>query len=86
MTKNPSSPEERDPFEEYQKAADPSELERACLWRTAIGLQDVDGLRVSDFLIYVARMNIEGKITIQEAQDMIDAHYDKNSKIHPSVC
>lgn len=64
MANSDKTTEERDPFEEYQKAADPSERERACLWRTAIGLQDVDGLRVSDFLIYVARMNIEGKITI----------------------
>lgn len=79
-------PGDKDPFEEYQKAADPSERERGYAWHTAIGLQAVDGLRVSDFLIYVAQMNIEGKITIQEAQDMIDAHYDKNSKIHPSFC
>ena len=35
----------------------------------------MDGLSVSDFLIQVARMEIEGKITMNEAQAMIDEHY-----------
>lgn len=61
-------------FEEYKNHQDPFVRERASNWAVAIGLQRVDGLSVSDFLIQVARMEIEGKITMNEAQDMIDEH------------
>lgn len=62
-------------FEEYKNHQDPFVWERASNWTVAIGLQRVDGLSVSDFLIQVARMEIEGKITMNEAQAMIDEHY-----------
>ena len=65
------------PFEEYINQDDPVKKERAINWRAAIGLQAVDGLRVSDFLIEIARRNIEGEITIDEAQKLIRAHYRK---------
>jgi len=64
-------------FEEYINQGDPDKKERAINWRTAIGLQAVDGLRVSNFLIEIARRNIEGEITIDEAQKLIEAHYQK---------
>ena len=64
-------------FEEYINQGDPDKKERAINWRTAIGLQAVDGLRVSNFLIEIARRNIEGDITIDEAQKLIEAHYQK---------
>jgi hypothetical protein len=64
-------------FEEYISQGDPDKKERAINWRTAIGLQAVDGLRVSNFLIEIARRNIEGEITIDEAQKLIEAHYQK---------
>ena len=35
----------------------------------------MDGLNVSDFLIEVARQKIEGKITMNEAQTLINEHY-----------
>lgn len=38
-------------FEEYLHSTDPEVVKRAENWRIAIGLQDVDGLSVSDFLI-----------------------------------
>ena len=62
-------------FEEYKNHPDPFVRERANNWAIAIGLQRVDKLNVSDFLIQVARMEIEGKITMNEAQAMIDEHY-----------
>ena len=62
-------------FEEYKNHQDPFVRERASIWTVAIGLQRVDRLSVSDFLIQVARMEIEGKITMNEAQAMIDEHY-----------
>ena len=62
-------------FEEYKNHPDPFVRERANNWAIAIGLQRVDGLNVSDFLIKVARLEIERKITMNEAQAMIDEHY-----------
>ena len=62
-------------FEEYKNHPDPFVRERANNWAIAIGLQRVDGLSVSDFLIQVARMEIEGKITMNEVLAMIDEHY-----------
>ena len=62
-------------FEEYKNHLDPIVRERASNWAVAIGLQRVDRLQVSDFLIQVARMEIEGKITMDEILIMIDEHY-----------
>ena len=62
-------------FREYKNHQDPFVSERDRNWSLAIGLQRVDGLNVSDFLIQVARQEIEGKITMNEAQAMIDRHY-----------
>ena len=62
-------------LEEYQNHTDPIVRERANNWAIAIGLQHVDGLNVSDFLIQVAHQEIEGKITMDEAQILIDEHY-----------
>lgn len=38
-------------FIEYIKAVEPSKCEKAYAWRTAIGLQVVDGLEPSEYLI-----------------------------------
>ena len=62
-------------IEEYNNHPAPFVRERANNWAIAIGLQRVDGLDVSDFLIQVAHQEIEGKITMDEAQAMIDEHY-----------
>ncbi len=55
-------------FDKYYEAVEPDRRERAYAWATAIGLQDVDGLKVSQHLIDVARRNIEGEITQDEAR------------------
>ena len=62
-------------FEEYKNNLDQIVRDRANNWTIAIGLQRVDELNVSDFLIQVARQEIEGKITMDEAQILIDEHY-----------
>ena len=67
-------------FEEYLDHPDPEVRRRAIDWRCSIGLQDVDGLRVSDFLIEQARRNIEGEITIDEVQQLIDDYYRKKKQ------
>ena len=61
-------------FEEYKNNLDLIVRERANNWAIAIGLQRVDGLHVSEFLIQVARQEIEGRITMNEAQGIIDEH------------
>lgn len=49
---------------------------KAAAWQTAIGLQAVDGLSVSDYLLKTAKENIEGKITDNEANAQISNYYE----------
>ena len=70
-------------FEEYLRASEPHKQERAYNWRTAIGLQAVDGLRVSDYLKQTAQRNIEGEITIDEAQELIKSYYLSKTNREP---
>ena len=62
-------------FRGYFKAKEPGRRERAEAWATAIGLQDVDRLRVSSFLVKTAIRHINGEITQDQARKIIDAHY-----------
>jgi len=64
-----------DIFDRYIKGDDPRQRELASAWATGIGLQRVDGLSVSSFLIDVAIRNIEGEISMDEAQSLIEEHY-----------
>ncbi|MEF9923910.1 MAG: antitoxin VbhA family protein, partial [Muribaculaceae bacterium] len=52
-------------FDEYIRQGEPSQKEKAQNWQTAIGLQQVDGLTPSAYLIQAAKENIEGDITIE---------------------
>ena len=70
-------------FDEYIRQGEPSQKEKAQIWQTAIGLQDVDGLKVSDFLIETAKENIEGRITIDEVQYRIDSYYKQQKRRQP---
>lgn len=69
-------------FDEYLRQGEPSKAEKAKLWQTAIGLQDVDGLKPSDYLISTAKQNIEGDISIAEVQYKIDSYYQQHPIIH----
>lgn len=62
-------------FEEYIINGEPDKRQRAYAWRTAIGLQAVDGLTTSDYLRATARRNIEGEISIDEAGQLIKMYY-----------
>ncbi len=66
----------KDPFEEYIKNLPPSRKELGQAWSTAIGLQDVDGLKPSEYLYSTAQKNIEGEITIDEAGELINSYYE----------
>ena len=66
---------EKDPFEEYLKESEPDKVSKGYAWSTAVGLQAVDGLKPSKYLIDTAIKNIEGAITIKEAQSLIENYY-----------
>lgn len=66
-----------DPFREYLIQAEPGRREKGYAWNTAIGLQAVDGLKPSQYLVDTAVQNIEGKITIEEAQYLVDSYYEE---------
>lgn len=65
-------------FEEYKKQGEPEKLQKAENWGVAIGLQQVDNLTPSKYLIEVAKDNIEGKISIDEAGEQVSQYYKKN--------
>ena len=64
-----------DNWGKYLRAKEPGVREKAYAWKTAIGLQKVDGLTPSDYLIKTAQRNIEGKITLAESRDLIEGYY-----------
>ncbi len=68
---------EKDPFKEYLRESEPDKAHKGYAWSTAIGLQAVDGLKPSRYLIDTAIQNIEGKITMKEAQSLIDSYYEE---------
>lgn len=65
----------KDPFKEYIKEAEPDKASKGYAWSTAIGLQAVDGLKPSKYLIDTAIKNIEGEITFKEAEELINSYY-----------
>lgn len=68
-------------FDQYLRSSDPLVRKRAENWRVAIGLQDVDHLTVSPYLIELAELHIEGKITMAEVQTRLDVYYKNREKI-----
>ena len=69
----------KDPFKEYLKESEADRNYRAYTWNTAIGLQAVDGLKTSNYLNDLASRNIDGKITIEEVEELINNYYKNNS-------
>lgn len=64
-----------DNFEEYLRQDEPN---KAKVWKTAIGLKQLGGLKPSDNLISTAGQNIEGDITIDKVKQHIDSYYQQN--------
>ena len=64
-------------LEEYIRQGEPDQAEKSEAWRTAIGLQAVDGLKTSAYLLDTAKEHIEGKISIDEAQKQIQSYYEQ---------
>ncbi len=66
----------KDPFGEYIRNLPPTRKELGQAWSTAIGLQDVDGLKPSEYLYETARKSIDGEISVDEAGDLINSYYE----------
>ena len=62
---------------EYIRQGEPDKIDKSNAWKTAIGLQAVDGLKTSDYLIETAKEHIEGKISIAEADKRIHSYYEE---------
>lgn len=68
-------------FQKYIRQPEPGTRRRAEAWRTAIGLQDVDGLKVSPYLIQEAERHIEGDATIEDVRINLNEYY-RNRDAH----
>ena len=62
-------------FDEYIRQGELGPRQKAEAWQTAIGLQDVDGLKPSPYLLDTAKRHIEGDITIDDVKGLIDTYY-----------
>ena len=69
----------RDPFEEYIRNLPPTRKELGQAWSTAIGLQDVDGLKPSEYLYETAKKSIDGEISVDEADALINNYYESRA-------
>lgn len=68
----------KDPFKEYIKESEPDKRDKGYAWHTAIGLQAVDGLKTSEYLVHTAVRNIEGEISFEEASALLQTYYEEN--------
>ena len=73
----------KDPFKEYIRQSEPGKRDKGYAWQTAIGLQAVDGIKTSKYLQDTAIRNIEGEISMAEAQDLLNSYYRENPKHDP---
>ena len=69
-------------FDQYIRQGEPEAADNARQWSTAIGLQAVDGLRPSQYLLDAARRNIEGEITMDEVQALLRSYYASEANRH----
>lgn len=68
----------KDPFKEYIRESEPGKRDKGYAWHTAIGLQAVDGLKTSEYLVRTAVRNIEGEISFEEADALLQTYYEEN--------
>ena len=66
-------------FDEYIRQGEPAQREAAYAWSTAIGLQAVDGLTTSEYLNDLARRNIEGELTMDQVDKLLDSYYESKA-------
>ena len=63
-------------FDAYIRQGEPTQREAAYAWSTAIGLQAVDGLTTSEYLNELACRNIEGELTMEQVDKLLDCYYE----------
>ena len=68
----------QDPFKEYIRESEPDKRDKGYAWHTAIGLQAVDGLKTSEYLMHTAVRNIEGEISFDEVKNLLQTYYEEN--------
>ena len=66
-------------FDQYLLQGEPGKRDKAQAWKTAIGLQEVDGLVPSAYLLETAKRHIDGDITIDEVRSLLDSYYNTQS-------
>ncbi len=66
-------------FDQYLQQGEPGKRDKAQAWKTAIGLQEVDGLAPSAYLLETAKRHIDGDITIDEVRSLLDSYYNTKS-------
>lgn len=66
-------------LEEYIWQGEPEQAEKSEAWQIAIGLQQVDGLKTSAYLLDTAKEHIEGKISIDEVQKRNQSYYEERT-------
>ena len=66
-------------FDQYIRQGEPEKREKAYAWSTAIGLQAVDGLQTSEYLLQTAQRHIEGEISIEEVRDLVKTYYQSKT-------
>ena len=65
-------------FKTRIKESEPAKRDKGYAWHTAIGLQAVDGLKTSEYLVHTAVRNIEGEISFEEANALLQTYYEEN--------
>lgn len=64
----------------YIREGEPDQATKSKAWQIAIGLQQVDRLETSDYLLGIAREHIEGRIDIHQAQCRIASYYEAEAQ------
>jgi len=70
----------------YFEAKEPGRRERADAWAMAIGLQKVDGLTPSRYLVSLAKKHIEGRISQKDVHRLLQEYYeakDERREVNP---
>ena len=66
-------------FDQYLEQPDPTRREKALAWKTAVGLQAVDGLHPSDYLLHEAKRHVEGEVGIDELRQNLYSYYEQRA-------
>ena len=72
-----------DILNQYLREGDKSQAEQAEDWKVAIGLQAVDGLKPSEYLLETARRNIEGEIDMEDVSRLLRQYYESKTARTP---